>query len=68
MRRFKEDFEIDLYVPCENTFVCLGDGTKIPVLGYGTSRMKITDKIVRLSNCLHMLDLDCDLFSGTRHG
>ena len=68
MRRFKEDFEIDSYVPCENTFVCMGDGTEIPVLGYGTSRMKITDKIVRLTNCLHVPDLDCDLFSGTRHG
>lgn len=46
----------------------MGDGSKIPVLGYGTSRMKINSKIVRLTNSLHVPDLDCDLFSGTWHG
>ena len=68
MRRYKEDFEIDSYVQCENTFVCMGDGSEIPVLGYGTSRMKINGKVVRLTNSLHVPNLDCDLFSGTRHG
>ena len=46
----------------------MGDNSEIPVLGYGTSRMKIDGHITQLINSLHVPDLDCDLFSCTRHG
>ena len=67
MRRHKADFEDD-YVTCNDVFVLMGDGTEIPVLGYGTSRMKVDGHISRLVNSLHVPELDCDLFSCTRHG
>ena len=44
------------------------DGTKIPVLGYGTSRMKIDGHVTRLIKSLHVPGLDCDLFSCTPQG
>ena len=46
----------------------MGDGTHIPVLGYGTSRIKLDGKVIRLANSLHVPTLHCDLFSATRHG
>ena len=67
MRRHRADFEDD-YVTCNDVFVLMGDGTEIPVLGYGTSRMKVDGHISRLVNSLHVPELDCDLFSCTRHG
>ena len=68
IRRYKKDFEIDSYVSCKNTFVCMGDGSEISVLGYGTIRMKINGKIFQITNSLHMFNLDCNLFSGTFYG
>ena len=68
MRRYKEDFEINSYVPCENTFMCIRDGSEIPVLGCGTSRMKINGKIVILTNSLHVPNLDCNFLPLMRSG
>ena len=45
-----------------------GDASHVPVIGYGTTRIKIDGHVVRLHECLHVPALDCDLFSGTRHG
>ena len=67
MRCNRSDFE-DNYVTCTNVFVLMGDGSEIPVLGFGTSRMKIDGFVTRLVNSLHVPGLDCDLFSCTRHG
>ena len=39
MRRNRTDFESD-YVRCKDTFVIMGDGTEVPVVGFGTSRVK----------------------------
>ena len=36
MRKDRSVFEDD-YVACNDVFVLMGDGTEIPVLGYGTS-------------------------------
>ena len=44
----------DEYVACNNVFVLMGDGTEIPVLGYGTSCMKIDLHVTRLINSLHV--------------
>ena len=52
----------DDYVTCTNVFVLMGDGSEIPVLGFGTSRMKIDGFVTRLVNSLHVPGLDCDLF------
>ena len=67
MRRNRMDFEDD-YVTCNDVFVLMGDNSEIPVLGYGTSRVKMNGHNVRLINSLHVPDLDVDLFSCTRHG
>ena len=67
MRKDRFIFEDD-HVACNNVFVLMGDGTEIPVLGYGTSLMKIDRLVTRLINSLHVPGLDCDLFSCTRHG
>ena len=53
---------------CTDVFVLMGDNSEIPVLGYGTSRVKINGRVVLLVNSLHVPDLDVDLFSCTRHG
>ena len=66
MRKDRLVFE-DNYAACNDLFVLMGDGTEIPVLGYGTSRMKIDGHATLLFNSLHVLGLDCDLFSSTRH-
>ena len=68
MQWFKEDFEPGTYVKCKDTFIAMGDGTEIPLLGYGTSWLKLDGKIIRLPMSLHVLDLDCGLFLGTQHG
>ena len=67
MRRNRGDFE-DNYIKCTNIFVLMGESSEIPVLGYGTSRIKINGRVVRLVNSLHVPDLDVNLFSCTRHG
>ena len=67
MSRNRMDFESD-YVTCYNVFVLMGDHTEIPVLGYGTSHVKINGHVIQLVNSLHVPDLDVDLFSCTRHG
>ena len=46
----------------------MGDGSKVPVAGYGVSRIKINGRVVRLENSLHVPSLDSDLLSTTRHG
>ena len=50
MRRFKDDFEIDSYVRCKDTFVVMGDGTEIPVVGYGVSRIKMDGRTSSMLN------------------
>ena len=67
IRRNRMDFKDD-YVTCNDVFVLMGDNFKIPVLGYGTSRVKINGHVVCLVNSLHVPDLDVGLFSCTRHG
>ena len=41
----------------------MGDHSEIPVLGFGTSRIKSNGHVTRLVNSLHVPDLDVDLFS-----
>ena len=53
---------------CTDVFVLMGDNSEIPVLGYGTARIKINGRVIRLVNSLHVPDLDVNLFSCTRHG
>ena len=67
MRKDISVFEDD-YVACDDVFVLMSNGAEIPVLGYGTSCMKIGGHVTRLINSLHVPGLDCDLFSCTRHG
>ena len=67
MRRNCMDFEND-YVSCNDVFVLMGDHSEIPVLGYGTSRLKINGRVVCLVNSLYVPELDVDFFSYTRHG
>lgn len=62
----EEFFEGD-YTRCEDVFVLMGDGTKIPVIGIGTARIKINGHVSRLSNALHVPSLDANLFSTTKH-
>ena len=40
MRHNRGDFKDD-YVRCIDVFVLMGDNSEIPVLGFGTSRVKI---------------------------
>ena len=68
MRRRRSDFEDNSYTACNGVFVLMGNASKIPVAGYGTSRMKIDNNVTRLVNSLHVPDLDCDLISTTKHG
>ena len=67
MRKHHRDFEND-YQACEGVFVLMGDARCVPVLGYGTSRMKINGNVTRIINSLHVPGLDSDLFSVTKHG
>ena len=67
MRIHKHDFEPGSYVACSDVFVLMGDGSEVPVAGYGVSRIKINGKVVRLENSLHVPTLDSDLLSTTRH-
>ena len=61
MRKDRSVFEDD-YVACNDVFVLMGDGHEIPVLGYGTFRMKIDGYVTRLINSLYVPGLDCDFF------
>ena len=67
MRKNGPIFE-DYYVTCNDVVVLMVDGTKIPVLGYGTFQMKIDGHVTRLIKSLHVPGLDSDLFSCTPHG
>ena len=67
MRKHQRDFEDD-YQACSDVFVLMGDGSRIPIHGYGTSRMKINGNVTRVLNSLHVLGLDSNLFSVTKHG
>ena len=63
----KADFEPGSYVACSGVFVLMGNGSKVPVAGYGVSRIEIDGRVIRLENSLHVLSLDSNLFS-TTHG
>ena len=67
MRKHRRDFEDD-YQACTNVFVLMGDASRVPVAGYGTSRMKLNGNVTRVLNSLHVPGLDTDLFSVTKHG
>ena len=67
MRKHRRDFE-DYYQACSDVFVLMGDVSCVPVLGYGTSPMKINGNVTRIVNSLHVPGLDSDLFSVTKHG
>ena len=53
MRKDISVFEDD-YVACSNVFVLIGNGAEIPVLGYGTSHMRIDSHVTLLLNGLHV--------------
>ena len=61
------DFEDD-YKACDGVVVSMSDASRVAVAGYGTCRMKINGYITRVLNSLHVLDLDSNLFSVTKHG
>lgn len=67
MRHCQSDFEDD-YIAYDGVFVLMGDASKISVAGYGTSRIKLDGNVTQLVNSLHVPNLDCDLFSATKHG
>ena len=67
MLRLRDFFAND-YRKCQNVFVYMGDGSPTPVLGIGTARLEVEGRIIHLPNALHVLDLDCNLMSITRHG
>ena len=46
----------------------MGDASRVPVLGYLTSLMKINGNVTRIINSLHVPGSDSDLFSVTKHG
>ena len=45
----------------------MGDASRIPVLWYSTSPMKINRNVTCIVNSLHVPGLDSDLFSVTKH-
>ena len=61
------DFDDD-YRRCKNVFVYMGDSTRVPVIEYGTARIKLNGKVQVLPKSLHVPGLDCSLLSITRHG
>ena len=63
----RDDFGED-YKQCRDVFVYMGDGTPVPVHGYGTGRIKLDGKVQALKKSLHVPSLDCSLMSITRHG
>ena len=63
----EDDFGDD-YKKCRDVFVYMGDGTPVPVQGYGTGRIKMDGKVQVLKKALHVPTLDCSLLSITRHG
>ena len=44
------------------------DVTRVPVVGYGTARIKLNGKVQVLPKSLHVPGFDCSLLSITRHG
>lgn len=44
MRQNKSNFE-NYSITCNDVFVLMGDNSEIPVLGFGTSRMKINGHV-----------------------
>ena len=68
MRTNIDDFVSTMYKHCKDVFVLVGDGREITVLGYGPSCIKINGHVIVLDDSLHVPDLDCVLFSATRHG
>ena len=51
IRRNISDFE-DAYVTCNDVFVLVGNNLEIPMLGFGTSQMKIDSHVTRLVNSI----------------
>ena len=58
----------DNYRRCKDAFVYMGDGTRVPVVGYGTAHIKLNGKVQVLSKSLHVPGLDCSLLSITGNG
>ena len=52
----------------QRCFVLTGDASRVAVAGYGTCRIKTNYNVTRVLKCLHVPDLDSNLFSVTRHG
>ena len=46
----------------------MGDDTRVPVVGYGTARIKLNGKVQVLPQSLHVPGLDCSLLPITCHG
>ena len=61
-------FEQHNYKKCHDVFVLMGDCIPVPIVGYGTARIKLKGHVICLENCLHMPFLDTTLFSTTKHG
>ena len=60
MRICKDYFEPNSYIACSDIFVLMGDGSKVPVAGYGVSHIKINGQVLRLKiicTCLHQIPI-----------
>jgi hypothetical protein len=55
------------YKSCRGEFVTLGDTTKLPIMGKGTARFYLNDKVVEVRNALHVPGLRAPLYSLRRH-
>jgi hypothetical protein len=50
-----------------NRFVTLGDNTRLPILGEGSTKIKLNGKVVILRKCLHVPGLRNPLYSLRQH-
>ena len=64
MMKLCRHFEAD-YQACEGVFVLMGDASRVAVAGYSTYRININGNVNRVLTCLHVPDLDRNLFSVT---
>jgi transposase InsO family protein len=55
------------YKSCQDEYVTLGDTTKLPIMGRGTARFYLNDKVVEVRNALHVPGLRAPLYSLRRH-
>ena len=65
MKQNLSNFEPKRYVYCNNTVVSIGERAEVRIDSYGISCSKLDGKILRQEHKLHVLTLDCDLFSST---